>query len=379
MFPRLAWCGSAPLLAGLRASASANVGALPPLAASPVRCGRVPAGARALSSTTAPPAPEAVEPSAVVVPISAAQVRALDVQGVVAFVESLGVDADEAQKLKAQKLDGAALLETTVDELRGYGVLGGPACTIMRAIAHASAVTLTVDPPLGKRGAANNPVKVTLTPADFRIKFVLSGAPLRLVSSDGAVLQELTTLEQAVEASRDGSARLHASRSFGDDLEAVRGFVGNSATALEQRSTRALARDAGVLRMCGPLRAVNSAEHVTISLRRGGALVLQLEADGIVANSHIALLNSAKHAPSLDHVDDVVNAAAKLELMLANFAGVTTQPPEAREQLRGLARVVPFLSGDRFSAGVVARCREKGVGFARPDGTGFAVEPARLA
>ena len=227
MLPRLACCGSAPVLAGLRlpvlrASASASVGALPPLAAWPV-----PAGVRALSSTTAPPAPAAVEPSAVVAPISAAQVRALDVQGVVAFVESLGVDADEAQKLKAQKLDGAALLQVTEDKLCDrFGVLGGPACTIMRAIAPAaaelqaaSAVTLTVYPPL-KKGAANNPVKVTLTPADFRIKFVLSGAPLRLVSSDGAVLKELTSLEEAVEeAGRHPTARLRVSRSFGDDLE----------------------------------------------------------------------------------------------------------------------------------------------------------------
>jgi hypothetical protein len=51
---------------------------------------------------------------------------------------------------------------------------------------------------------------VTLSPEDFRVKYVHSGAPLRLVSSDGAVLKELMSLEQAVEALERSRLRLDA-------------------------------------------------------------------------------------------------------------------------------------------------------------------------
>jgi len=176
---------------------------------------------RAFSTPVTAARPSPPPPPAATRALDAAALRALDVAGVVALVESLGVDADDAKQLGAQKVDGAALLEMTEDKLCDRcHVPVGPACAIMRAVAEAQAVTLHVFPP-PKKGARNNPVKVTLTPADFRIKYVLSQAPLQLVSTDGAVLREIMSLEQAVEATREGSGsvRLHASRSFGDELE----------------------------------------------------------------------------------------------------------------------------------------------------------------
>jgi hypothetical protein len=63
---------------------------------------------------------------------------------------------------------------------------------------------------------------------------VASGSPLQLVSADGAVLQEVVTLAQAVEAGRHPTATLRWTRSFGDDVADVRGFVvDNAAEALE--------------------------------------------------------------------------------------------------------------------------------------------------
>jgi len=162
--------------------------------------------------------------------LDVAAVRALDVAGVVALVESLGVDADDARLLSAQKVDGATLLEMTEDKLRSCGTPLGSAGAIMRAIA--PAVTLLVYPPLG-RGARNNPVMVTLTPAEYRATY--GASPLLLVSNDGAVLQQIMSLEQAVEATQraGSSARLRASRSFDDSLQEVRGFVASAAEALE--------------------------------------------------------------------------------------------------------------------------------------------------
>ena len=116
-----------------------------------------------------------------IVPLDAAMLGALDVSGVRTYVISLGVDADEAQKLFVQKIDGAALLEMTVDEVRSYGVVGGVAHRIIRAVAAAAnAVTLTVYPPLKKgTGSAKNGANVKLTPQSF-LRF--PGTPFKLVS-----------------------------------------------------------------------------------------------------------------------------------------------------------------------------------------------------
>jgi hypothetical protein len=74
---------------------------------------------------------------------------------------------------------------------------------------------------------------VTLTPAEYRATY--GASPLLLVSNDGAVLQQIMSLEQAVEATQraGSSARLRASRSFDDSLQEVRGVVASAAEALE--------------------------------------------------------------------------------------------------------------------------------------------------
>jgi len=162
----------------------------------------------------------------------------------------------------------------------------------------------------------------------------------------------------------------------------VRGFVDNAAEALEQATTRALARDPRLARELGSLTAVNSAEHVILSQRSGGALQQQLEVDGLVVGGSTALLNSVKHTPTLTHVDDVVAAAKKLSAMLASRpdgSSVTTKPPGLTEALVGVSRILPFLSGNNFSAATEAACLKQGVGIVRPSGEGFVVVVAAVA
>ena len=65
--------------------------------------------------------------------------------------------------------------------------------------------------------------------------------------------------------------------------------------------------------------------------------------------------------------------------MLADWASVTTDPPEAKAQLRAGLRVVPFLSGDNFNAAVAAKCLKQGIGIVHPSGEGFIVKAAELA
>ena len=141
------------------------------------------ASQRALFTDTAPNSP-ATETSAVVVaPKGAAELRVLSVLGVVDFVKNeLKIDSDDYEKLVKQKIDGAALLETSVDELCDRcGLSAGAAHAIIRGIApavtevqaaavlaaiEAQSVTLTIFPPTDKK--KSNPYKMTLTPDLFQ-------------------------------------------------------------------------------------------------------------------------------------------------------------------------------------------------------------------
>lgn len=143
---------------------------------------------------SSPDAPGALAPSVIAEPFRAAQLRALTVRGVVDFVRALGVSGVHAEKLAAQEVDGAALLELSVDALCDRCALPlGPACTIMRAIELARSQTLTIHPP--KKG---NTFTVKLTPEVFRVMFNPHSAPLRIANSSGSVLRVATSLADAV-------------------------------------------------------------------------------------------------------------------------------------------------------------------------------------
>ena len=340
------------------------------------------ASLRALS-TVATPIASATNKSDDAVPKSAAELRVLDVLGVVDFVKNkLKIDSDDFDKLVKQKIDGAALLETSVDELCDrYGLSGGAAHTIMRsiapAVAEAQSATLTIFPPTDKK--KNNPYKTTLTPDLFQRTFSPQ-APLRLLNSSGSFVRIVTSLAEAAEASQKKGMFLHASRSYDDDLVSLNGFVTNSATALEIKSTLALASNEHLRAVYGQLELVNEGQVVELTLSRSGKKKLELAPDGLVAclQSSVVLFNSAKHTPSESHIVSMLENVSTLEAMLADWASVTTEPPEAKEQLRGGLRVVPFLSGDNFNAAVAAKCLKQGIGIVRPSGEGFIVKAAEL-
>jgi hypothetical protein len=151
----------------------------------------------------------------VVASINAAEMRALDKIGVMAFVESLGVSKAQAKKLAAQDVDGAALLETSVDELRSYGLSGGAAHTIVRVVTEAQTVTLIIYPPKSK--GPSNTFTTKLTPATFLVMFNPHSAPLRVANSSGSILSVAASLTEAVEANRQGLI-LMASRRYDEDL-----------------------------------------------------------------------------------------------------------------------------------------------------------------
>ena len=372
------------------------------LVARPRGCLAGAASPRALSAVATPIAPAADGSTAAVgAPKGAAALRALTVGQVAAFVvEELRVSPAQADKLAAQEVDGAALLETSVDELCGrFGLSGGAAHAIMRAIAPAvtesQSATLTIYPPRPKNRGSNATHEETLTPAEFLRMFDVLEAPLRVATASGLVVGVAKTLAQAVEAQRKG-LRLLASRRYDSDLAALNGFKTNCSTALEIKSTRALAAADALTAEYGPLALINSGEEVALRLPRLGEEALELKPDGLVvsASSSALLFNSAKHTPSEDDIAQVLVDARKLERILSDFADVSTTPPASKGELANLLpavfgapksasplrlRVVPFLSGDNLSAFVAAECDKMGVGVVRPSGEGFDVRAARRA
>jgi hypothetical protein len=163
----------------------------------------------------------------------------------------------------------------------------------------------------------------------------------------------------------------------------LNGFKTNCSTALEIKSTRALANDVGLLEEYGPLEIVNSGEEVKLRLPCFGEEAFELNPDGLIVSttSSVLLFNSAKHTPSVDDIDQLLLDVQKLGRILSSFASVTTTPPAAKEQLNRLPfssatplRIVPFLSGENFSAFVAAECEKMGVGVVRPSGEGFVVK-----
>ena len=322
--------------------------------------------------------------------LGAAAIRAFDKDCVVQYVKSLGVNDVNAKKLRSQNVNGAALLETSVDELCDrYGLSGGAAHTIVRAIAPAVAevqaatseaqtVTLTIYPPKSK--GPSNTFTVRATPSSFPVIFDLQSAPLRIANTSGSVLSIACTLAEAVEASRKGLF-LMASRRFDEDdedLATLNGFQADCATAFEIKSTRALASDANLSKMYGSLELVNSGEEVEVRLSRRGKAQLVVKPDGLVVSSSasVVLFNSAKLTPSVNHIDELLDDVATLQLFFGDWANMTTIPPSAKARLRWDLRIVPVLSGDNISAAVEAKCVEKGVVIVRPSGVGFVVKTA---
>lgn len=209
------------------------------------------------------------------------------------------------------------------------------------------------------------------------------------------------TLAEAVEASR-GGLRLLSSRRFDDDDDG--GWIEDVENDLSKWS-RALAKDAGLLAVHGPLELVNEGARTELSLRLSSldaesldAEALEVAPDGLVVStsSSVVLFNSVKHAPSDHDIAQLLSDAARQEFILSGFSAVTTTPPAVKEQLatllpavfgpsqpaaplRGRLRVVPFLSGDNVRAAVAASCERAGVGVVRPSGEGFVVQAVRAA
>jgi hypothetical protein len=347
------------------------------------------AAAARLASSAAAAAARATPPAAALAapPAAVATLRALGVRGVVEWARALGVEPAEAARLGRQRVDGDALLDLTSPQLAARCRLrGGPAAAIARAVAAArgqlppdAVVTLRLHPPWGAR--RNNAIEVTLTRAVFDAHY----APLALVTNDGAHVRDVTTLEQALEASAYAGARLCRSVVLEDRVTTLEGNDANAAAGLEEQTTRALAADSALgAALGGPLTPVNGgASVVFFSVDAAtGAKAAVLQTDGLVAGVRTVLLNGVKQTPTLKHVDTLVADGRKLRGLLAAPASFVTEPVGAKAELLRVGHsadgarapeVVLVQSGYLFRADIEAACAARSVLTMRPDGDGFAV------
>ena len=215
---------------------------------------------------------------------------------------------------------------------------------------------------------------LTLSPEKFDSIF---STPLELVCLSSGSVVVVTSLEDAVLGSQDGSRRLCLPRSFIADLEDLQGFVANNTEAQEREATRALSGDPVLTGKYGPLQAVSGGEGVKVQLL-SAAPAQSLAPDGLLTSCEgsVLIYHSVKHSPSVKHVQAVLADAKKLQLMLSDLEHVQTVPREAKAQLRSCSTVLPFLSGLNFRPELEELCRSLKVGAARPDGQGYVVVSA---
>lgn len=98
-----------------------------------------------------------------------------------------------------------------------------------------------------------------------------------------------------------------------------------------------------------------------------------LQADGLIVNTVVVLLNEAKNRPSLADVGDQVGRKATLERILADPSSYTTVPPDVLDAMAGVKRVVPVLSGYFFETIVEDECFKTGVRAFKTNGTEYSL------
>ena len=144
----------------------------------------------------------------------------------------------------------------------------------------------------------------------------------------------------------------------------------NSSTGQEHATTEAIVRCAAMREKFGVLRAVNDSYPV-VFYAKGGKEVLQ--ADGLVINSVVLLLNDAKHTPSSADASLQQGRARTLEGILSNPSEFRSVPPHILPELEraGVKHVRPVLSGYNFAPHVEKECEKEGVLVMKTNGSDY--------
>jgi hypothetical protein len=190
-----------------------------------------------------------------------------------------------------------------------------------------------------------------------------------------AIREHVLTLEDAAVAAADTHSflLLESPTNFAsaEDVNKLKAAINNRARAIEVKTTRSIGSNAVVKDKYGDLQLINHGESVKFYFK--GDENAFLECDGLIKTSVSALLNEVKASPKEADLKDVLSRASKLELILTDPSRFVSDPPPALEELIGVKRVVPFLSGCDFSRALVNECSLQRINAVETNGSDYSV------
>jgi hypothetical protein len=189
------------------------------------------------------------------------------------------------------------------------------------------------------------------------------------------IREHLLTLEDAAVAAADTQCvlLLESPTNFAsaEDVNKLKSAINNRARAIEVKTTRSIGSNAVVKDKYGDLQLINLGESVKFYL--AGDKKAFLECDGLIKTSDSALLNKVKASPKEEDLYDVLSRVIKLESILIEPSSFVSDPPQALQELNGVKRVVPFLSGCDFPRTLVNKCSLRGVNTVETNGSDYTV------
>ena len=187
--------------------------------------------------------------------------------------------------------------------------------------------------------------------------------------------EHILTLEDAVAAMAETHSVLilESPTKFASakDLNKLKSPINNRARAIEVKTTRSIGSNAVVKDKYGDMQLINHGESVKFYFM--GDENAFLECDGLIKTSVSALLNEVKASPKEEDLVDVLIRARKLEVILKDPSYFFSDPFSALQELNGVKRVVPFLSGCDFSSMLVDKCSLRGVNAVETNGSDYSV------
>ena len=150
----------------------------------------------------------------------------------------------------------------------------------------------------------------------------------------------------------------------------LEGNVKNTSTGQEHATTQAIERCPAMRKQFGALHVINDGYPVVFYDDKGEKA---LEADGLVVNSVVLLLNEVKHTPKLEDAHIQQGRARTLMDILSNPSAFSSEPVNCLPELarKGITDVRPVLSGYNFASSVETACVKEGVLVMKTNGSDY--------
>ena len=151
-------------------------------------------------------------------------------------------------------------------------------------------------------------------------------------------------------------------------ISTIEGHVRNTSKGQECATTQAIAQCPAMRKEFGALHVFNDGYPVVFYDDRG---VQVLEADGLVVNSVVLLLNEVKHTPTSEDASLQQGRARTLVGILSNPSAFSSEPAGCLPELarKGITDVRPVLSGYNFAPAVEEACVKAGVLVMKTNGS----------